>query len=298
MSDRPSATVILNPGTGRGRSDVFEHQLRSILSLRYDVAVLRSRSAGDLRALAREAATTSDVVVAVGGDGTVSEVVAGILGSGAALGIIPTGSTNVVAKGLGLPRDPCAAARALVGPTRRACLDVGWTGSAAIVHMGGSGFDALMMRDARPSLKRVASWLAYVPPAVRHVWRGRWRYRITLDGAPVETEARMVLVANGDFVLSPRFRVGRDIRPDDGVLDVLVFNPAGVLDVARLVLALVRGRVERQPSVRHLRGRAIRVESDPPAPIEFDGDYAGTTPFEVRVHPAALAVLVPKRHPD
>ncbi|MDI3339223.1 MAG: hypothetical protein QJR03_01700, partial [Sphaerobacter sp.] len=197
------------------------------------------------------------------------------------------------ARALGIPLRPPAAARLLLHPHRTRALDVAVAGGRALVHMGGSGFDALIMRGAQPSLKRIARWLAYVPPALKHLRAPEFHYRVTVDGTTEETRARMVLVANGSFVLDPWFRVGEGIRHDDGVLDVCIFTPPNFWGMITLVLWFLAGRVERSRHLRHLRGREIRIDAAPPAPVELDGDYAGTTPIELRVHPAAVQVIVP-----
>lgn len=293
MTARPRATAILNPRTGRRRAEVLENLLQGILERRFDLRIVRSSFAGEERMLARQFARDSDIVIAVGGDGTVSEVAAGLVGSPAALAIIPTGTTNVVARGLGIPLSPAGAARLLLRPTERLHLDIAVSGDRVMLHMAGAGFDALMMRDARHSLKRIAAWAAYVPPAMRHLTGRLWDFTLTVDGELVRARARMILIANGSFVLDPWFKVGQRIRPDDGLLDICIFTPphlGGTLNVAFWGLL---GRVERSRYFRQLQGKVIRLDATPPAPVEIDGDYIGTTPVELRVQPGALPVVVP-----
>ncbi|WP_294083836.1 diacylglycerol kinase family protein [Sphaerobacter sp.] len=284
----------MNPCTGRREAHELEAMLQTTLGRVYDVRVLRTSFPGAARDLARQAAESSDVVLAVGGDGTVGDVASGLVGTNTPLAIIPTGSANAVARSLGIPLQPAAAARLLVRPHDRRTLDVARAGDRVVVHMAGSGYDALVMRDAQRSLKRLARWLAYVPPALKHLTAPRIQYRVTVDGETTEFAARMVLIANGAFVLDPWLRFGDDIRPDDGVLDVCVFDPPHLAATLTLGLWFLVGHVGRSRFARRLRGRSVRVEASPPAPVELDGDYAGTTPLEMTVCPAAIQVIVPR----
>lgn len=293
MSTRTRAIAIMNPNTGRFPGDKVAWFINRLLEPHYDIEFRFSTYAGEEREIARVAADETDLIIAIGGDGTVAHVAAGILEKNIDLAIIPNGSTNVIARGLGIPGDPFRAARALHRDMTPQWIDVGVSGDRVILHMGGSGLDSLMFRDTRPSLKRLFAWLAYVPPAVKHLGIRPWRFTIEIDGATFETEARMVLVANGSFVINPRFEVGRDIRFDDGYLDVLVFRPPNVPAALSLAAWIALGRANRSRYVHQIKGKSLRIDSDPPAPVEFDGDYVGMTPFEVTIRPKALHIMVP-----
>lgn len=295
MSEHMVATAILNPITGRRGADEIEALLREVLAPHMRLTVVRTRRAGDAVSLGRAAARESDLVIAVGGDGTVNEVANGMLAGGhAPLAIIPTGSTNVVARSFGIPTEPRYAARALLGQLRPKSIDVIRMDNDRIaLHMIGSGFDALMMGDTEPMLKRAAAWMAYVPAALKHVTSSAWSFNITVDNQTVSTIAKMVLVANGGFVIDPRFEVGRNIRNDDGLLDVIVFNPPNLAATTEIASRIAIGQVDRSQYVRQYTGKHVRIESDPSAPVECDGDVIGTTPVEMRIVPAALTLLVP-----
>ncbi len=296
MCAKPVATAIVNTYTGRRSADDVEAILREVLSPHMSLTILRTLRAGDAIGLGRAAARTSDLVIAVGGDGTVSEVAAGILGSNATLAIVPNGSTNVVSRNFNIPIDTRRAARALIGATESRTIDAIKIENRIALHMVGCGFDALMMEDAAPILKRTAAWFAYVPPALKHVSGKPWTFRITVDDRQISTDAKMVLVANGSFVLDPRFEVGRGIRPDDGLLDVIVFTPPNFAATTEIASHMAIGRIERSSYVRQYTGKHIVVESEPPAPVECDGDVIGTTPVTLDVLPGAITILVPARY--
>ncbi|GBD17467.1 Putative lipid kinase BmrU [bacterium HR26] len=292
MSERSPAVMIVNPRAGRLRAGSVD-RLVAILSERYALAVLECQDLDELTRLARTAAERADTVIAVGGDGTVSRVATGILGTPARLAVLPGGSTNHIARLLGMPSNLVRAARVLAGPTRLRRLDVGCADQQALLFLGGVGVDALIVRDAPTTVKRFLAWAGYIPPGLRHLQDGPWRVRVAVDGAVVETTARTVLVANGSFLVHPWFRVGQDIRPDDGLLDVCIYSPTRFVDWVTLGLWMLVGQVHRSRHVRQLRGRSVEIRSSPPAPIEIDGDYLGEGNLAVSVYPAALTVVVP-----
>ncbi len=297
MSTKPVATAIVNTYTGRRSADDVEAILREVLSPHMKLTVIRTRRAGDAIGLGRAAARDSDLVIAVGGDGTVSEVAAGILGTRARLAIVPNGSTNVVSRNFNIPNETRRAARALIGTLESRTIDVIKIENRIALHMVGCGFDALMMEDTAPMLKRTAAWFAYVPAALKHMSGRPWTFRITVDDRQISTDAKMVLVANGSFVLDPRFEVGRNIRPDDGLLDVIVFTPPNFAATTEIASRMAIGRIESSSYVRQFTGKHIVVESDPPAPVECDGDVIGTTPVTLDVIPGAITIVVPAREP-
>jgi diacylglycerol kinase (ATP) len=296
MSDLKRAIAVMNPNTGRLPGDKVAWFLGKMLEQTYDVEFRFSTYAGEERELAEKAADEADLVIAVGGDGTVAHVAAGILGKDVDMAILPNGSTNVVARGLGIPGDPFRAARALQNEMRPRWIDVGLSGDRVILHMAGSGLDSLMFRDTKPELKRFFAWLAYVPPALKHLGIRPWKFKMTIDGEELETEARMVLVANGSFVINPRFKVGKDIKIDDGYLDLLVFRPPNMAASLSLAGWIALGRPHRSRYVYQTKAKRLRIDSVPPAPVEFDGDYIGNTPFEVVVAPRALHIMTPAKH--
>jgi YegS/Rv2252/BmrU family lipid kinase len=287
------ATAILNPMTGRRSADEIESLLREVLSPHMRLTIVRTRRSGDAISLGRAAARQSDLVIAVGGDGTVSEVAYGMLGGQAHLAIIPTGSTNVIARSFNIPNEPRRAARALLGAVEPKTIDVIEMDGRIAIHMVGCGFDAQMMGDAVPLLKRAAAWVAYVPAAIKHVTGSPWTFKITIDDQTISTVAKMVLVANGAFVLDPRFEVGRGIRSDDGMLDVVVFTPPNLAATTEIASRLAIGQIDRSQYVQQYKGKYVRIESDPIAPVECDGDVMGVTPVEMKILQAAMTLMVP-----
>jgi diacylglycerol kinase family enzyme len=252
-----------------------------------------TRSSEEATSAARTAAANAQAVIAVGGDGTVADVATGIFGSPAALGIVPAGSTNIVARSLDIPRDPRAAIRLLAVPQATRPLDVGRCGERCFLHMAGAGVDAALFAATDPALKRSLGWLAYLPPAAAALTLPPSLVRVTVDDVSVERTSSFVLVANGGSLVAPALTLDRQIVNDDGWLDVLIFAPIAPLSGADLLRHAGQRRIASSPHITHLRGRTVVLEADPPLPVQLDGDVRGDTPATFTLAHRALNVIVP-----
>jgi YegS/Rv2252/BmrU family lipid kinase len=242
---------------------------------------------------AREAAAEADIVVAVGGDGTVADVATGIHGTAASVGIIPGGSTNITAKSLGIPASPRAAAALLIGPHQARRIDVGRCADRSFLHIAGAGFDAELFRTANPDWKRRLGWLAYLPAAAAALRLAPSTVRVTYDADRIETRSPLVLVANGGTAIAPAFKIHPHIAVDDGWLDVLIFTATTSAQVAATLGHLGGQKLDRSPHVLWQRTRTVRIDADPPLAVQLDGDTRGWTPSDFAIEPAGLTVITP-----
>ncbi len=287
--------VILNPRAGvrTGRTREAVERGRPSWS---DYAVYLTREAGHATQLACEAvAAGADLVIAVGGDGTVNEVARGLLGTPAALGIVPVGSGNGLARALRIPLRPDAALAALEGGARRR-IDVGFVNGRPFLNVAGVGFDAAVGHAFHESGRRGRrrGLLGYLRLCVAELRTYRpQRLAIEVAAERVELSAFVVTFANG-----PQYGSGALINPgarlDDGRLEVVVFENGpwwrSLLAAPRLFL----GGLERSPSYRRLAGDAALVTAGTPAPVHCDGDPAGLAErIEVTLQHRALEVVVP-----
>ena len=264
----------------------------------HDYAVAVTSHAGHATELARQAlAEGAEVVIAVGGDGTVNEVAQGILGSPAALGIVPAGSGNGLARALGLPLQPAAALAALEAATSRA-MDVATLGGRLFLNVAGIGFDAVVghafhdhgTRGGRRGL------LGYVRLSLRELRAYRApRLSVEVDGAaPLEVIPFAMTFANG-----PQYGSNAVINPgaklDDGRLEIAVFDDGPLLSTLATAPRLFLGGLERSRRYRRLpaASRAL-VTSGEPFAVHVDGDPSPLTRrIEMELKPRALRVLVP-----
>ncbi len=242
-----------------------------------------------------------DVVVAVGGDGAVLQVATALEGTKVALGIIPTGTGNLLAGNLRVPLDRAKAVQTLLTGRRRR-IDLGRVTIDGADHFFavacGIGYDAKVMDATGTGEKLRWGKLAYLANAFGQTGTiHNVPLVITIDGVRSETDAAQVFIANFGRML-PVVEPRRRIRGDDGLLDVLVVRAAG--PIPGLVAgweAMVQKDLGESPGghVFRAQARKVRIECDPERLVEVDGSVIGRTPIDVSVRPAALTVMVPRR---
>ncbi|MFZ3452067.1 diacylglycerol/lipid kinase family protein [Arthrobacter sp. 7Tela_A1] len=243
----------------------------------------------------------ADVVLAAGGDGTVREVARALAHAPAAMGLIPLGTGNLLARNLGLPLNDLAGSvqAALHGSERR--IDMGRlvlenarTGDRSTSNflvMGGIGLDAEVIAATRDELKRRVGWLAYSEAGVRLLPGPRRRMRIQLDDEPAQVrKVRSVLFAN-----TGRLPAGIDFIPsaavDDGMLDIVVLSPRTVLGWAAVAGKIVTRNRRDLPLIEYRRARKVTVSTEDPTITQLDGDLTGAaTSVSVTVDPHCLRV--------
>ena len=235
-----------------------------------------------------------DLVLACGGDGTVTACAQGVAGSGVPLGILPSGTGNLLARNLGLPLDPGAAlVTALTGSDRR--LDEGSANGRPFVVMAGLGFDAKMLGESSEQLKKRLGWAAYVLSALHHLRDRPVRVSLVADGGPPQRlRASAVIVGNVGW-LQGGIRLLPDAEPDDGILDAVVLTPHGWAGWLRLAARVLLHR-PAAGQMTALRFRQLIVTADREQPWELDGEVmGGTRRLMIVTQPGRLLVRVPDR---
>ena len=228
-------------------------------------------------------------VIACGGDGTVRACLEPLVHSDVALGIIPTGTGNLLASNLGLANRLEAASAATSGEPRT--IDVGKINDEYFAVMAGSGFDAYMIRDANPETKRRFGTVAYVFSALRNLPVSLTRTRVEVDGREFFA-GRTSMVLIGNFgTITGGLEIFPDADPADGRLDVAVLAADSIPNWLRVVWSLLRGTSQPHALVKRVQGEHIIVTTDDPRAYELDGeDREPVRRLEVRVVPDALVV--------
>ena len=255
------------------------------------------------RRTARAVGDGVDVVVAVGGDGVVLQVVQELATTEVALGVIPMGTGNLLAGNVSIPRKFDDAVDVLLGGGRRR-IDLGRArigGKHRYFSVAcGIGFDAEVMQATTKPQKRRWGKLAYIANTLRQSRRLKTvAHELTIDGEASTLQATQVFVANcGQMGLAMKPRL--DIEPDDGQLDLMVIEASDRFTGLRAGWEALRQDDEGESSGGHAfrsRVRKVTVDARPSRLVELDGSVIGTTPVKIAVRPLALTVLVPVRDP-
>ncbi|HEX2886168.1 diacylglycerol kinase family protein [Vineibacter terrae] len=291
--------VIRNPTAGRRHPRVFDAVVAAVRARGLVVDIVDTEARGDAERLARDAgADRYDAVVAAGGDGTINEVVNGLMARPAddlALGIIALGTANVLAREIGVGTRIEALTAALVHGEATPIM-VGKLVDAAgacscFLLMVGAGFDAHVVATVGTDLKRRFGKGAYVWRSLVEMIRYRdRRYRVTIDGRPYP--AASAVVSNGRFYGGP-FVVAAAADLRRPILSVCLFERGGRAQVVRYGAGLVTHRLPRMAGYRVVEATEVRIEGgDGDEPVQVDGDHTAALPVTVTVAPRRLRLLM------
>lgn len=301
------AYLLFNPVAGNGDAAADLARIRSLLEPQLLVSVVLTRADVDPAEQTRElveliearaeGSASSAMVVACGGDGTVSAAAGVLAGTTIPLGVIPRGTANAFATALGIPLDLPGACRVLLaGHERR--LDTALCNDTPMVLLAGLGFEAGMVERASRELKNRFGTLAYVLAGAQQLLSQQpFDARLTIDGSTSELQAAAITVANvapGSSVLAQGFG---EVLPDDGLLEVTVATPASRLQGLNALGALMASAVVQSPASHPdllcLRAREIRIDTDAPQKLVIDGEMVSTASIDIRCCPDSLSVVTP-----
>jgi len=284
---------IVNPRSGTSRIKEIQSAINTTLNqeeFSYELLHTKYRNHGTN--LAKEAAAKGAfAVVAVGGDGSVNDVVGGIVGTQTALAIIPRGSGNGMARNIGLPLNDTACIEVInrmqVVPT-----DIAFANDHPYISNAGVGFDALIAKEFTKSKKRglrAYSWLV-----TKHLWGYKApEWKITVDGKKLRERAFMVNAANGQQ-FGYNFTIAPQASYTDGLLDLIIIRPFPKMLGGGLVFRAMKGDLTQSRYVKHYRCREVTVSHPELQLMQTDGDaYACNNKVTFRVEPRALGVLMP-----
>ncbi|HUG47461.1 MAG TPA: diacylglycerol kinase family protein [Candidatus Limnocylindria bacterium] len=294
--------MVVNPAAGGGRGRRVLDAALPLLEARGvqpDVAV--SINGEEPARLARQAAEAgAELVVAVGGDGQARAVASGLLGTPAALGILPAGSANDYARALGMPRrDLPAAVDLLLGAGRRQLDVVRVEGAFGVVHylnVGGAGFDSVVAATA-DRIPLLRGSMRYALAVLRELPRFRaGHFRLVVDGAERELRAMVVVVANG-----ASYGGGMHVAPGasltSGRLELCIVAELSSFAFLRAFPRVYRGTHVDHPAVTMLPAREVLIEAEPAYEVTGDGERLGRLPARFSVLPGALNAAIGRRAP-
>jgi diacylglycerol kinase (ATP) len=300
----PRTVVIVNPKSQGGKLGKRWPELADTIGRAFPFDELHTQAAGDATRLAREALRGgAERVVAIGGDGTINEVINGLSlrpGGGPPLAVVPLGTANVLAHELGMSFSAAAIARTVMSG-RLLSMQPGEVSAAGAVRrfslMAGTGFDARVVAGVTSPLKRRWGKGAYVWRSLVEAWHYcPVRYAVEIDG--VAYQAASVIVSRGRFYAGP-YVVAPAAALAEPTLHVCLFERWGRWQPLRFGAALVLGRLAQMGGYRVITGSEVRLSVHSEAgerrghPVQIDGDDALTLPIAVAVGSGTVRLLLP-----
>jgi diacylglycerol kinase (ATP) len=285
---------IINPVSGTGSWKGIEQSIMEYIDASFRVVIYYTEYAGHAIELANDAAATCDVVVAVGGDGLMNEVARGIMNTKAALGIVPAGSGNALARHLKIPVNHKGAIE-VINKMHIVTIDTATMNDEDFFAVCGTGYDAEIANKFAQSTKR--GFMTYLSLTVKNYFSYKpAEYDITVDGNTIREKAFLISVAN-----SSQYGNNAHIAPKastkDGVLDVCILKPFSLLISPILGVRLFNKTLDHSPYMKVIRGRSIAIsnaDKSTPLCIHYDGEAAGTADeIRIEVAPMTLRVTVP-----
>lgn len=304
--------LIFNPIAGQGDETQQLALIRQRLGVGMRLHVLLTQPDRDAKSLAEEAlAAQPDLIIASGGDGTVSAVAGVLFGSGIPLGVIPRGTANAFAAALGIPSElEKACDLILAGSTR--VVDAARCDGQPMILLAGIGFEADTVERASRELKTRLGPLAYLVAGLQQLGDQQpFQVTMQVDGSePEHVQATALTIANAAPATSVLAQGRGRVNPGDGRLDVTLVRsqdnpdsnglsqalarrvqPLG--DMVHLLGASLAKQVPQMEGILTLKASRIQVETTPPQKVVIDGEVVGTTPVQIEVIPGGLTVIAP-----
>jgi YegS/Rv2252/BmrU family lipid kinase len=288
------AAVVVNP-TKLDDDEAFRKSVRQVMDDHgWDEPLWLETTLEDPGRGQAESAVSAgaDLVLACGGDGTVTACAEGVTSTGVPLAIIPMGTGNLLARNMGLPMGLDEALVVAVGSVQQP-VDAGRVNGTLFVVMAGLGLDAKMLSGTSDPLKKQLGWLAYAISAVRHLGDRPMRMTVSVDGGRRRRMRASALIAGNVGWLRGGLPLLPDARPDDGMLDAVVLIARGLTGW----LAVAADIVLRRPAhgrVYRVQFTELQVKLDQEQPWELDGEVMGSTrQLTVVAQPGALLLRMP-----
>lgn len=254
--------------------------------------VYATTAPGEAELMSRRAVAEGfDKIVAAGGDGTINEVVNGLAGSEATLGLLPIGTVNVFAMELGLPWHNLEMCWEIIQNDNTRLIDLPSASGKYFVQLAGVGLDAQAVKETSVALKRNFGPLSYLISAAQIASRQPPRLFLESENSTLQ-EGSLVLIGNGRRYGGP-FPFFKHAVIDDGLLDVVAFKQLGYLELIKYLQDVFFSSDIRLPEVEYFQTRRLRVSSDQDVPVELDGELVGNCPVEFEVQERRLRVLAP-----
>ncbi len=281
--------LVINPTAGNGRGEkIGQHIVELLQKQGVQHVVYRTESAGHATWLTRQAVQASaETVVAIGGDGTVTEIARGLYGSKCALGIIPAGTGNDMSRVLGIHKKPEEALRFLLNTAPRP-IDTAWVNDTIFQNVCGTGFDVCVLDYALPAKRYVRGMLPYLWGVLCTIFSFHpVEVTFEVDGeAPYTKRLLLLAIANGRY-FGGGIEVAPNASPNDGQFDLVTIDSMSNWRLPFQLPKLLTGRIEQIPGVSFRRCRRV-VMSAKDMRLNMDGEVISLEKATLEILPGAL----------
>ncbi|MBE9046026.1 YegS/Rv2252/BmrU family lipid kinase [Pleurocapsales cyanobacterium LEGE 10410] len=293
-----SACLIFNPVAGQGNAEQDLAAIKNILEPEFNLDIQFTTKETNAGELASEAIKNqAEIIIASGGDGTVSAVAEALINTEIPLGAIARGTANAFANALDIPDTIEAACKVIVnGATKK--VDVGLCNGKPMVLLAGIGFEAETVEDADRQTKNRLGMLAYVLSGLKQLSEfDKFETTIETEDKVITVEANAITIANAAPPTSVLAQGTAGVIYDDGLLDVTIIAPqsrASAIAISyHLLQTASNDEAAQRDDVGYLRTKWVKVTTDPPQKVVLDGEIIGKTPIEVKCIPGGLTVFTP-----
>jgi YegS/Rv2252/BmrU family lipid kinase len=290
--------LVLNPVSGLTQPDVVQSRFEAVFQAEgWSTRVYQTTGQESVAEVVRQALVDgAEMVVAAGGDGTISAASSGMTYSNVPLGILPTGTWNALAHNLGIPILFEDALQLLVTSQRRIKMDALEINGRDYLLNVGVGLSAAVIQNTQRQQKRKFGFLAYAWNLIAQMTGLRLRqYRLGLDGCEVKLRASELMVVNSSILGLGELPTVLDIHPDDGRVEIIAICAPTVISLIGVALNFLIGRRKQTPGfLSFSAAHHITIRARQRVVVQADGEIIGHTPLEIRLRPGAVDVIVPE----
>jgi len=299
IGQRPKTYVVLNPVAGISEPGTVRERIESALRAReipFEIYATTGQRDEDIRRLVRYAVKRGfKLFVSAGGDGTLSNVIDGLIGTELPLVIIPTGTWNALARALDIPLQVDQAIDLIFQDHTIQTIDAMQVGENYFVLSVSAGIGSLTMKNVERQDKRRLGKFADLRRAIAELLEFRaFRFEVKIDGKPRRFRASELMVANTSILGIKALQLDPSIRMDDGKLNVCCIYANSLTDYVKLGISMFRRDQKRNWNVLCVEARQeVEIRSRERLPAQGDGEFIGQLPITVKLRPKAIQILTP-----
>ncbi len=283
---------IINPVAGKGATKKMIPIIKEVFQ-QYEMDIKISKYIGDATLIASENKERYTDIISVGGDGTLTEIIDGLIGYNGNLGVLPAGTGNDFARTIQLPDDTRECLKVILeGETRK--VDIPKVNDHRFINVASFGIDGGIIQDTDKIKQKISGTPAYILGSLKGILGfNPYHVKIKIDEKMMERDVVLIAVGNGKY-----FGGGMFVTPhaeiDDGQLDIVIANKTNKVNLIRLFANLFKGTHMGDPIVEHYKCNTFSIESEQEIFINTDGNLVGKVPATITMEMEKIYIIVPK----